>query len=324
MRHSILYPDTHRARILGIVCIGLIVFVIGAVVILQPWKRSATDTVSKTVPITGLEQLGALSGPVYWLDETQGKVSIVGEFRSSADGGRLDLNAPKAIIDSNARFSGLLWHDKSGSYIPHFNFLFNDDLQQRLQQVMESAKTDEHVQVALADFAEELFRVMKSRMGPELRRLWDTPELRGVLIDIVFSVAGERLPGRRNEDADQDTATKTGSQAGRKLVRILTEHTAGNMETWINDMAEDDDLRRAFEGLTVALESHFRQAMDEILWMPSPPDIQPGHDGTPNARVLWIARRILFGSRTPALLLVSDPEQGMPLTEKPFKCRVAQ
>ncbi len=309
MRGSILFPDRHRVRLMGIAGFGLAAFLLFAAFLISPLSLSKQPTSHYTTQITGLEKFGNISGPVYLLDENNGEVNIIGQFRSNENGGEIELLIAHPLKKEN--ITGFFWEARPSSYIPHFRFVFNDDLQNRLQLVSEAAWKDEAVQKSFNTLNDELFRVFQRQLGPMLTNLFKTPDISDALLDAGLTVIA------------RDQESKFAEESRKSLQNVIMEYLKNIKPGELaSELMENPEFYQAIDNLSIALEPHIRLAMDEILWY-SPRNLPPTSAGVPNARLIWVARRVIFGGRTNALLLMPDP-LGMPLTDTPFVCREAQ
>jgi len=321
MRHSILHPGGHKARLLGIVVIGALVFAFGLVLSRCPGLSSRGATLSIKVPVTFHSVTD--SGSVYLMDETAGVISVVGTFAVNDGAGHMDLKVPRSLIDKPVIFSGSYWTGNAKSYIPHFQFLFNDDLNHRLEKVLESAKSDPVVQDALARFGDAWGSALGSSLEPELRRLLEKPEVKRDLKDLVLMLLVKQVAKWRDVDLKEVPDLDLGKSEDA-LQRLLREHIGGSAEKLIRDISRDPAIRNAGDDLRKALEPHFTTAVMQIAWTGHDGSLSAGEEGIPNARVLWVARRIMFGSKNPAILLYANPDGAVLTASQTFTCTVAK
>ncbi len=321
MRNSLLHPDGHHARLIGIVVVGAAVFGIGLAVLNWPGFSLRRKTVSRSIP---LEIVGGVSesGAVYLMDEQAGLIRLVGTFEVANGSGEMDLRLARNLVSADVPMVALFWPGRAKSYVPHFEFLFNDDLNARLEQVYKAAEADPVVKVAIGRFADSWGNAFSTSFLPEMRRLLEKPELRRELTDAVLMMAVEWVAKRR--DLPPDTLTDTDIDSRAAIERLLREHIGGSVETIVREVSRDPAIRQTGDELRKVLEPHLHSAVQQIIWTGLDVATAPGKDGTPNARLLWVARRVMFGSRAPAILLYEAPD-GMVLEEDvPFICKVAK
>lgn len=66
---------------------------------------------------------------------------------------------------------------------------------------------------------------------------------------------------------------------------------------------DDTEKQQAFNRLLKGLEPYLREALHSFLWNEDH-TLQPGPEYAPNVRLIWVARRTLFGAREPAITLI--------------------
>jgi len=321
MRNSLLHPNGHHARLIGIVVAGVAVFGTGLAVLNWPGFSLRGKTVSRSIP---LEIVGGVSesGAVYLMDEQAGQINLVGTFEVANGSGKMDLKLARHLAGTDIPMNGLFWPERAKSYVPHFEFLFNDDLNARLKRVYKAAETDPVVKATIGRFADAWGNALTASILPEMRRLLEKPELRRELTDAALMMAVEWVAKKRELPPDALTDTDINSRA--VIERLLREHIGGSVETIVRDISRDPAIRQAGDALRKTLEPHFYLAVQKIAWTGYDGSPSPGEDGIPNARVLWVARRIMFGSKNPAILLYANPDGAVLSASQTFTCTAAK
>jgi len=303
------------------VVIGAAVFGVGVAVLNWPGFSLRGKTVSRSIP---LEIAGdfAESGAVYLMDEQAGQISLVGTFEVANGSGEMDLRLARHVLGADVPMVALFWPGRAKSYVPHFEFLFDDDLNSRLQQVYKAAEADPAVKSAIARFADAWGKALTTSFLPEMRRLFEKPEFRRELTDAVLMMAVEW--GAKKRELPPDALSETDINSRAAIERLLREHIGGSVETTVREVSRDPAIRNAGDDLRKALEPHFTTAVMQIAWTGHDGSLSPGEEGIPNARVLWVARRIMFGSKNPAILLYASPDGAVLTASQTFTCTVAK
>ncbi len=298
MRGSILHPNKKHAFLAGVATAGVAGFLIGFAVMrlisLQPPRQTQI-----TMQASGTESLLPSRGSVFWMDEETGKVPVIGQFTLDGDHTYLTLNVSDNMLHSESRYIGIYWTAENSSYVPHMHFLFNADLRDKLDSIMSTLWQDQEVRNSL-------------------NQLVRSPGLRNAVIDFVV----QRIASRQNREIEPGGQDRTFRRNDDSRSRLWDDpavrdffNDAGHEGATRQQLVRDPALNQALDGLLEELEPHFRKALDVILWS------QP--DDIPNARLIWVARRTMMGSRNPAILLVADPAGSKIRQNATIPCREA-
>ena len=331
MRNSILYPRRNRAIQGGIVAVGLCAFLAGAALLRAPaagW--SSKEHVGIQLSLKGLENYDSERGSVFWMDQQSGRVTVIGRYDSGMGSGDMEIRIPTYVVNAGTPVSGLLWPSRARSYIPHMNFLFDADLRKRLDLKMAVIRDNQAVQEKADRTGRILVTLLSERIEPEIANLAADPEFRAAIIRTGIDVAIIKLPDiinkiRPNEPAPSDQQDfgqlANGDMDWSEILDVARRHlSAWDWKQWSQDIQHDPKFNEALDALVVELEPHLKNALDEILWF------QPGQYGAeiPNARLIWVAKRMLLGGRSSDILLYEDPA-GLPLKNNgTIFCKVAR
>lgn len=329
MRNSILYPRRDIAIQAGIIAVGLVVFLMGAAyILLKPPKNDAEKQVEIQIQLKGLELPKPQQGAVYWMDQQSGRVGVVGRYSLGPDGGSMNLRVPESTLQSGTPVTALYWPAKARSYLPHMNFLFDSDLRKRLDTRMSSIIDNPAIQKKSDHAGRLLIGLLSERIEPQILALATDPELRAALIRTGIDVAILKLPEIINkfrprepdapspqpsdrpdwwpEDMDDWSPPTVEWQDLLDVVRRNLDQW--DWKQWSGNIRRDPKFQEAMDALIQEMEPHLKLALDEILWQP------PVHEGNdiPNARLVWVGRRLLLGGRTSDMLLYED-SAGQPI-----------
>jgi len=297
MRGSIQYPSYECSVKTGLVFIAAVCFLVGGAWLLVSSQRPSIRTVALELPATGVL---ADSGDVFLLDEKAGTILQIGTFSNAGGTTTLSLRMPEDQFDGAHRWQANLWERRYTDYRPYFEFL-NDkrlrtSLSEIVSQILQDADLKERTERLGAGVLEELF----AKVQPRLAEITQDPEFRSLLIDVTLEEAKAYL-ARRNESEVERTWVEPMSNL------VLSKARQWPWAEWVEEIVDDPETRESFSALLTEMEPYFREALQEFLWNRDHL-LRPGSEYAPNVRLLWVARRTLFGAREPAITLLSGSE----------------
>lgn len=276
MRGSILHPQRRHALLVGVAATLIVVILVGSLVGRLRSLRPPRQT-EISMQIAGLNLTNGIRGSVYWMDEAGGKVPVIGHFAVDGSTASMTLNVSNAWLQSDARYIGVYWPAGGHSHVPHMQFLFNPDLRKKLDANMQSLWKDPQVR----DSFNELIR---------------SPSFRKAIVDYAFGLLkGKYIPGKEIRQADEHRAFESSLRDDPFFADFFKDE--GEVPSR-QQLVGDSELDRAIDEVLEKMEPHFRRSLDAILWSQA--------EDIPNARLIWVARRAMMGSRNPAILLVAE------------------
>lgn len=321
MRNSVLYPDADKALRLGMIMLATGVLAVGSVLILATAPSRSHDGQRLTGDIRGLDGLEPTSGAVYLLDPVRGGISNIGRFTWDGTAGSMDLTLPPGpwppADGQDARLEALFWHPVYPTYGPYFSFVHDADMQQRLGAILREAGRDPAMRERLQGILTDAGMALTGDVGPQLRALTADPAVRDQLVEIGTDQVIRLLLDRFDRELPEAWRGQVDDRSLTAAVSAVLLERAGDWpwEEWLEEVFADPAMQEQLTGLALAAEPYVRASLDELLWMPVP----AGGDRAPNVRLLWVARRTLFGPREPAIALIPGEagavwREGEPLT----------
>jgi hypothetical protein len=78
-------------------------------------------------------------------------------------------------------------------------------------------------------------------------------------------------------------------------------------EKLLSSLMRDPSMQRHMAEMLEVLEPHFEKGIRDILWNQAA-SVEGGPKHAPNVKLIWAARRLLFGAQEPALTILARPE----------------
>lgn len=285
MRNSILHPTRKQAYRIGLASTAIAAFLIG-LTIAKVNRLVPTAPPDIRIAITGLETISPESGNVYLMDSEQGQVPLVGTFTVSGTNAYITLKTSPDISPTSPTYTAVYWPANATSFIPHMQFLFHDDLRQKIKATLSATWRDPQV-------TQSMVNLLKSP------GFWPL-----VLSNIADKPQPNQPPANdfwQQVRSDPDFAEFFKDPPPLPSQKQRTDSRPQQIPE--------------LDALFKQLEPHFRDIFSAIVWE-QPSDV-------PNARLVWIAKRILTDSQKPAILLVPDPAGTVLGTGATITCRRA-
>ena len=323
MRYSLLYPSQRQAVQTGIIALGIVAFLAGTLLLVVPTGKATKSSIAIRLSLQGLDDYAPVQGPVYWLDANSGRATVIGKYDIGYNINSMAVRVPPEHLSGDKHVSALFWPGRARSFVPHMNFLFNAEMRQRLDQKAGEIGKDDMVQRRADEASRILIGMLSDRIEPEIANLAADQEFRAAIIRAGIDVAVSNMPNwierLRRDKSGQDTDRMDSNESIRaidgtgrdsevswsELIEIVREHiTSWDWTRWSREIRHDPAFKDAMDALIVELEPHLKSALDEILW------VDPDTHGfeMPNARLIWVARRMLLGGRSSAVLLFESDD----------------
>lgn len=301
MRGSVQFTDRDTQIKTGLCALALLVILFAALLILVGLPQGLRSGEKTNYRIESLVQVGPNSGGVYFLDVASGTITHIGQFDiQSGGGGSMSIILPAGKLDPQAGgLKTIYWREGYSTYGPYFNFINGVDLRERLNAVLKQAFNDPEVRARFQELLEQAGPVVSERAEPYFLGLKDDPEVRDALVNmgIEYGIRWLEKSIRGGERDEMEPRERTGAQ----LSGLLGEKAAAwPWGEWFGEVFADPKMQARFSIFINSLEPYMRASLNELLWTPSAAD---GRE-IASVRLLWVARRALFGGREPAITLI--------------------
>lgn len=322
MRGSVQFTN-HDAEVkAGLCALAFMIIVVAGLMMTVGVPGSLGDNEEIRLNVEGLESFRSHAGSVYLLDLEGGNITNVGRFELGGPGGdSMTLTMPDGKFDSSRGLKALYWRDSYETYGPYFNFINDVDLRERLSARMREAFADAEVKAEFKELLEATGPVVFKRAQPHFMELKDDPEVRNAFIDLgleqLVRWLSEKNGGIESVYPEQENAGSTG-----KLSSLLGEKAAEwPWGEWFGEVFSDPEIQAKFPKLMDSMEPYFRASINELLWNPA----SLGEGKIANVRLLWVARRALFGGREAAITLMysSDTDRPEPVAKDVIQVKEA-
>ena len=293
------YPSHDLAVKTGLCFVAGMIFLFGAALILFGNQRSMQETSSVEMGVGPLPE-NAQTGQVYLLDEQSGNILQVGTYVVEDGESKLNLRVQEEYLDENVRWTAQYWHPAYDTYGPYAQFIHDERLQNRISEIVSRAFEDPSLRERSMKVVRFIFENLFAKAKPRLREIKNDAQLRSLIIDMGIEEATKML-----SDEDDDVGERTWVAPMMELIFFHLENWP--WERWINEIVADAEKEKHFSGLLREAEPYFREALQAFLWNRESV-IGPGPEYAPNVRLLWVARRTLFGAREPAITLTRSSD----------------
>lgn len=305
MRGSVQYPSHDLAVKAGVCLLALVVFLLGSAWIIAGAQRPSGPVVAIELSAQTLPH-GVVSGNVYFLNEAQGTILQVGRFFSGNEETKLSLRLPEKVFDADQRWSLQFWQSGYDSYRPYAQFINDDRLRHRFSAIVSDAFRDPGLREAAESLGRDVFQELFAKAEPYFKEITNDPEFRSLMIDVAIEDGTRLLPRGNRLELER-------TWVGPMIELVISKARHWPWDEWISEIISDPGKQELFSELLSDMEPFFREALQEFLWNRDQV-LRPGPEYAPNVRLLWVARRTLFGAREPAITLMLAPE-GQELNE---------
>lgn len=295
MRGSVQYPCHDIAVKVGICLMALIVFLFGLVWISANARISTGVVVSLEVNAQSLPDT-ASRGNIYLLDENKGSILNVGRFEVINGEPKLSLRIPGGYLPEDAYWSVQFWASGYSTYRPYAQFINDERLRERFSEIVSQAFGDPVLRESAESLGKEVFERLFVKVQPHFKDITQDPDFRHLMVDVGIQEAGVLL-------SRGDGLKMERTWVGPMIELVLSSARQWPWDKWVAEIVSDPHKQESLAELLNEMEPYFREALQDLLWNRDQ-ILRPGPEYAPNVRLLWVARRTLFGAREPAITLM--------------------
>ncbi|MCC5806103.1 MAG: hypothetical protein JJU00_07215 [Opitutales bacterium] len=235
-------------------------------------------------------------GNVYLLDEQRGMILQVGRFSDNEGEVILSLRVPNHQLREEVRWQAQFWHPGYSSYSPYVDFINDVRLRNSISEIVSTAFRDSALREEAEELGRKVFEELFAKAQPSFREITDDPQFRSLLVDVALEEGSHLLPRAEHRRIER-------TWVGPMVDVVVAKARLWPWSEWVGEIVSDPEKEETLNSLLNSMEPYFREALQDFLWNRDQ-ILRPGPQYAPNVRLLWVARRTLFGARESAITLL--------------------